>query len=66
MSQTMMMTLKLLSDSNVLSREIDLNYIKYQMLEGLLEPLKYLWNTVTREIQDEITIISDITQYYRQ
>ena len=35
------------------------------MIEGIFEPLKYLWKTVTQEITDQFTIIKEIVDYYR-
>ena len=31
----------------------------------MLEPFRYLWKTVTQEISDQITIMKDIAEYYR-
>ena len=31
----------------------------------MLEPFKYLWNTISQEITDEVTIIREIIHYYR-
>lgn len=31
----------------------------------MLEPLQYLWKTVTQEISDQITIMKEIAEYYR-
>ncbi len=31
----------------------------------MLEPLKYLWKTITQEITDQFTIVRDIAEFYQ-
>jgi hypothetical protein len=31
----------------------------------MFEPLQYLWRTVAQEISDQITIMKEIAEYYR-